>query len=311
MKLSEVQKQYLIQDYRNGDTWNELCNKYNTNLHTVHKILKDNNIQKTRIQETSWSLEKQELFIQMYLNNCTYKEMYEALECKGGTLSYWVHKLNLPMRGSGKKNNHPNRFTENTVESNYWLGYIFADGHISYNTEKRRYSIQLYSEKLYVIEKFKQWYYNIPSITKCKYILKDGTVKYIYKATISDKSLAKWFYEELKVGGKKHHTLNPNCEINWDIIRGYFDGDGSSSKGEWQLKSCSKIWLERIQAFLNSYNIETTLKISYLDCWGLYAYKKKESLKIASLMYANPYYCHEYKYLNFEPLISNNEVNTE
>ena len=186
MKLSDNQKQKLVQDYINGSTWDELCNKYQTNLHTIHKILKSNNIQKVRIQESSWSLEKQELFKQMYLNNCTYKEMYESLNCKGGTLCYWVHKLNLPMRGSGRNNNYPNRFLENTAESNYWLGYIFADGHIAYNLDKRRGFIQLYSEKLYVIEKFKQWYYNIPKITKCKYVLKDGTIKHIYKATIND-----------------------------------------------------------------------------------------------------------------------------
>ena len=311
MKLSDSQKQKLVQDYINSSTWNELCNKYQTNLHTIHKILKKANIQKVRVQESSWSLEKQELFKTMYLNNCTYKEMYNALNCKGGTLTYWVHKMNLPMRGSGRNNNYPNRFLENTIESNYWLGYILADGHIAYNLDKRRGFIQLYSEKLYVIEKFKQWYYNIPKITKNKYVLKDGTIKYVYRATINDTKLAKWFNEELKIESKKHHNLNPNLDINWDIIRGYFDGDGCSSKGEWQLKSCSKIWLERIQNFLNTYNIETILKISYLDCWGLCAYKKQEALKIAKLMYANPYYCHEYKYLNFEPLISNNEVNTE
>lgn len=311
MKLSDNQKYDLIQDYLNGVSWNTLCAKYNTNLHTIHKILKDNNIQKTRVQDNSWSLEKQELFKTMYLNNATYKEMYKALNCKGGTLCYWTHKLNLPMRGSGRNNNYPNRFLENSPESNYWLGYIFADGHVDYSLSKRRASIQLCSEKEYVVNKFKEWYYNIPKINKTKYILKNGTVKYMYKATINDIKLAKWFSETLLIENKKHHSLNPNWPISWDIIRGFFDGDGSSSKGEWQLKSCSKIWLERIQNFMSGYNIKSNLKISYLDCWGLFVYKKSEALKVAKLMYNNPYYCHEYKYLNFEPLISNSKVNTE
>lgn len=312
MRLTNEEKQSLIQDYLNGMTWDNLCTKYHTNTSTIHKIFNKNKVVRTRIQDNSWSEEKQQLFKDMYLNNCTYKEMHDTLNCKGGTLTYWVHKLNLPMRGSGRNNNYPNKFTENTPESNYWLGYIFADGHINYSSDKRRGSIALHSEKEYVVLKFKKWYNDIPSILKCKYTLKDGTIKYIYSAIIHDVNIAKWFNKELGIKNKKHHTLNPNCEINWDIIRGFFDGDGSSAKGEWQLKSCSKIWLERIKTYIDSFNIETTLKLSYLDCWGLFAYKKVESLKIANLMYSNKYYCHEYKYNNFyEPCISNNTVKTE
>lgn len=311
MKLTNLQKQELIQDYLTGMSWNALCEKYSTNLHTIHTILKSHNITKTRIKDSSWSQNKQNLFKEMYLSNCTYSEMYKALSCKGGTLTYWVHKLNLPMRGSGRNNNYTNKFTENTVESNYWLGYIFADGHISYNPNKRVGSISLTSEKKYVVEKFKHWYENKPAIYKRKYITLDGTEKYIYSALLCDTKIAKWFNENLNVENKKHHTLNPNINLNWDIIRGYFDGDGSSSKGEWQLKSCSKIWLERIQYFINQYNIPTLLKISYKDCWGLYAYKKSDALKIAKLMYKNNYYCHNYKYQNYEPYISNDVMKTE
>lgn len=312
MRLTDLEKVNLVKDYLEGVTWDDLCSKYKTNTNTIHKILNKHNISRNRVQENSWSEEKQKLFIDMYNRNCTYQEMYKALECKGGTLTYWVHKLNLPMRGSGRNNNYPNKFLEHTPESDYWLGYIFADGHINYVPEKGRGSISLSSEKEEVVLKFKEWYNNFPFITKWKYTLKDGTIKYMYSVILCDTNIAKWFNKELNIANKKHHTLNPNCEINWDIIRGFFDGDGSSAKGEWQLKSCSKIWLERIQDYINSFNIETILKISYLDCWGLFAYKKSEVLKIAKLMYSNKYYCHEYKYNNlFEPCISNNTVKTE
>lgn len=311
MKLTDIQKQQLIQDYQQGITWRTLCDKYKTNTHTIHKILKVSNIKKTRIQDNSWSEEKQSLFKEMYLNNSTYKEMYKALNCKGGTITYWVRKLNLSMRGSGRNNNYPNKFKENTPESNYWLGYIFADGHITYNPTRRVYITQLFSEKEYVVNKFKEWYDNIPVIRKWKYILKDGTCKYMYSANIADKYIAQWFHFTLGIDNKKHHTLNPNYPINWDIIRGFFDGDGSSAKREWQLKSCSKEWLLRIQQFLSNENCNTILKLSYLDCWGLFAYKKEEAIKIARLMYKNKYFCHDYKYQNYEPYISNDIMQIE
>ena len=243
----------------------------------------------------------------MYLANCTYQEMYAALNCKGGTLTYWVHKLNLPMRGSGRNSVYPNRFLEHSPESDYWLGYIFADGHIGiYKREKGRngYVVELSSEKRYVVEKFKEWYWDIPSISKFPYILKNGVTKTMYTAILHSKDLANWFQSELGVDNVKHHTLNPPIELNWDIIRGFFDGDGSSAKGEWQLKSCSKIWLERIQEFLRSYGIVSMLKQSYLDCWGLFVYDKENVKKLVPLMYEHKYYCHEYKYKNFESVIN-------
>lgn len=307
MRLSEEQKNSLVNDYLSGETWNNICVKYNTNTHIIHKILKANNIQKNRVQKASWSKEKQDLFKRMYLSNCTYNEMYEALNCKGGTLTYWVHKLQLPMRGSGRNSIYPNKFTEHTIESDYWLGYIFADGHITYDA--RHYCITLSSEKEYVVKKFKEWYNDIPSITSFLYTLQNGEIKKMYSAIICSKEIASWFINELKIDTVKHHTLNPQININWDIIRGFFDGDGSSAKGTWQLKSCSKVWLERIQQFLLQHGIVSNLKVSYLDCWGLFIYDQENLRKIVQLMYKHKYYCHQYKYDNFEPLISNNKVN--
>lgn len=303
MSRKKLDDKSIITDYLNGMTWNQLCTKYNTNTGSLFKVFKRNNISKTRVQDNSWSIEKQELFKTMYLNNCTYKEMYDALNCKGGTLTYWAHRLNLPMRGSGRKNVYPNRFLENTIESNYWLGYIFADGHINYTN--RSYTIQLSSEKEYVVTKFKEWYFNIPKITSFNYTLKDGSIKTMYTAYFNSKAIALWFKDFLKIDSKKHHTLNPNIEINWDIIRGFFDGDGTSAKKHWSLSSCSKQWLERIQEYLKSFNIEAKLTIGYLDCYKLSVYKKEELSKLIPLMYQNTYYCHEYKYKNVEPYMSN------
>lgn len=283
--------------------WNKICEKYSTNTGSLFKIFKRNHITKSRIKNKEWDLEKKALLKEMYLNNSSYKEMCNALNCKESSLVYWVKKLNLPMRGSGKKNIYPNKFLENTIESNYWLGYIFADGHINYTN--RNYSVSLSSEKEYVIDSFIKWYNNIPSKNVCKYILKDGTIKHIYKAILYSKDITIWFKNIIGIESSKHHTLNPNIELNWDIIRGFFDGDGSSANKQWQLKSCSKTWLKRIQIYLQSFGINTTLKLSYKDCYGLYSYKKEETIKIANLMYNNNYFCHIYKYKNLEPYMSN------
>ena len=142
----------IVSDYNNGMSWYNLCLKYNTNTSTLHEIFNKYNVLRNRVREKSWNSDKLKLLKDMYLHNCTYEEMYKALDCKGGTLTYWVRKLNLPMRGSGRKNLYHNKFIEHTPESDYWLGYILADGHITYDTVGHKYSVQLASEKKYVID---------------------------------------------------------------------------------------------------------------------------------------------------------------
>lgn len=183
------------------------------------------------------------------------------------------------------------------------MGYIFADG--SVYKGKRSYQITLISEKEYVLTKYKEWFNGIPKISKKPYFLKNGTLKYMYYAYICSKYIVEWFENTLGICGEKHHTLNPNITLSWDMIRGYFDGDGCASKGQFQLKSCSKVWLERIQTFFKEYGIESTLSLSYKDCWGLSVCRKAELKKLVPLLYQNKYYCHEYKYKLLEPYIGN------
>ena len=135
-----------IQDYLDGMSWAELQSKYKCNSKKIYKLLEENNIPRRKpLNKNRWSEEKLSLLKDMYLRNCTYQEMYEALDCKGGTLTYWVKYLGLPMRGSGRNNVLENPFLENTSERDYWLGYLFADGHIGQN------NIRLFSKELSIV----------------------------------------------------------------------------------------------------------------------------------------------------------------
>ena len=60
--MRKLDDKRIIEDYQNGMTWNQLCEKYNTNTGSLFKVFKRNNIVKTRVQDTSWNKEKQELF---------------------------------------------------------------------------------------------------------------------------------------------------------------------------------------------------------------------------------------------------------
>ncbi len=294
--MKKVNDTALIADYANGMSWKELQDKYSCSVTTVYDVLVRNNIKRTREEEKSWSKEQDDLFTQMYYSNCTYQEIGNAFNIKSSTITWHVHRLGLQMRGSGRNNTWENKFANNTIEANYWLGYIFADGHIT-NTS-RSHRIVLYSGKEYVVLKYKDWFGNGVSIFSRPYTTQCGEMHYMYNASINSKQIADWFSATLNIASKKHHNLNPCIDITWDMIRGYFDGDGTCGHYRWGLKSCSKQWLLRIQTFLESYGIKSTVRLNTKDCYTLFVYDKTNLTLLLHYLYANPYYCHEYKYQN-------------
>lgn len=289
-----------IQDYLDGMSWTELQSKYRCNSKRIYKLLGENNIPKRKhLNKHRWSQEKLELLKDMYMRNCTYQEMYDALNCKGGTLTYWVKFLNLPMRGSGRNNTLENPFLEDSSERDYWLGYLFADGHIGQN------SIGLFSKEKEVITKFNCFCKNQCRVYTRNYITKDGTVKTMYQAKLISIDLQKWFSEKYNIEGDKRYTLNPSIEINWDILRGYFDGDGNAHRnGGWTITSGSKEWIDRIHKFLSDNNIYSSIN-EYKNCYKLSIWRKEELYKLVPKIYPTKTFYLKYKFDRLEPYMSN------
>lgn len=118
--------------------------------------------------------------------------------------------------------------------------------------------------------------------------------------------MSEWFMKTFNIHSTKHHDLNPSIDINWDIIRGYFDGDGSAHKVRgFTLNSSSKKWIRRIYKFLKSeLNIEAKIN-QYLECYKLCVWSAKDLSKLIPKLYENDTFCIKRKKIRFEPFISN------
>ena len=251
------------------------------------------------MRKINWSEEKLEKLKQMYLEGIPNKEIGEYFGIKANAVCYWVDKLNLPKRGKGKFKKIDNPFLEQTHERDYWLGYIFADGHV------HRGWLQLCSINKKVIEEFNKFCNNNCTITMEDYKVQNGDTHIIYKANLYSVSITEWFMETFSVESTKHHTLNPSIEINWDIIRGYFDGDGSAhKKGGFIINSSSKIWVDRLANFISTFNIKVKIN-QYLECYKLCVWAKEDLKKLVPLLYSNANFYLDYKRQIFEPFISN------
>lgn len=89
--------------------------------------------------------------------------------------------------------NRENPFECMSSEAKYWLGYIFADGHLVYNS--RQYSISLFSKDRNIMEKFKDFIGEKAHL----YVRPTGIVQVIYNS----KPVAEWFVNTIGISKKK------------------------------------------------------------------------------------------------------------
>lgn len=194
--------------------------------------------------------------------------------------------------------NKENPFECMSPEAKYWIGYLFADGHFVYNN--RHYSISLFSKDEDILMKFKEFigdkarFYRRPT----------GICQVIYNS----KPVTKWFIDTFNVSNRKAFTLNPTIELDWNIVHGYFDGDGcirlKNPHKEAKFTTGSLVWAQRLQEFLAKYEIESTIKQKE-NAYDVNIYKVSSVALLFANMYASNTSRLEYKYQRFVALFGN------
>lgn len=199
--------------------------------------------------------------------------------------------------------NWDNPFECMSPEAKYWIGYIFADGHLVYTD--RHYSISLFSKDLQILEKFKLFLGERAKF----YVRPTGIGQVIYNS----KPVTEWFMTTFSIPQKKALTLNPTVELDWDILHGYFDGDGSVrgtlSKGRWKryeakFTTGSEKWADRIKNFLYNEGIDST-KVKKGNAYDIIISGKGNLFYFYSKIYASNTSRLEYKYQQFVALFGN------
>ena len=203
--------------------------------------------------------------------------------------------------------NKENPFECLSSEAKYWIGYIFADGHLVYDEHKRAYSISLFSKDEEILRKFQQFIGD-----KAKFYKRPtGICQVIY----SSKPVTKWFMDTFNIPQKKASVLNPSIEIDWDILHGYFDGDGcvrlSKHKNRWERHEAmfttgSKVWAERICEFLDKEGIHSNIRDKG-NADDVRIYNKANLYYLFIKMYKSNTSRLEYKYRRLEALVGNNQ----
>lgn len=222
-----------------------------------------------------------EKLIEDYQAGMPIKDLSTKYRVSVGSIYYHLKKQNIHKRGYIIHYDNP--FTIDSPERDYWLGWIFSDGCIV-NTPKHKY-VYLACLDLDILLKFKTFCGDRATLTNFSYITPVSKEKRImHKVCINSSELSDYFKQTYGTANKKAASLNPNIELNWDVLRGAYDGDGSFKKGV-VITSMSKLWIDKICKFYDSYDLHYTL--IYDTGYRLAIYKKKDVTKVYHYLYDN------------------------
>ena len=254
--------------------------------------------------------EQEKLICELYQQGVKNADICKQCHCSTNTISKVIDANGIPRRAKVKNYKKDlSKFKDlSSPETQYWLGYICADGNVEFNTSNRVYKVSLYSKDYEVVEKFQNYFGDIVSIHNKK----NG----MFEAYISCKELCEYFINELNITPNKSLSLNPNIEYTNNFILGFFDGDGSivsstdeRTRYESNFTSGSLIFLEKIKEQLDKAGIYSVY-YKHNDCnaYKLRIDRKEDSRKLYKWMYKDQIPCLSRKLDKFVALFGNLEV---
>lgn len=252
------------------------------------------------------SEEQIESIKQGILNNKFYEDIASELNISKDCVFRYAKKLGLSTGNNFRRKNtlNDNIFNiVNTEEKAYWLGFIVADGGITYttsyykeNNKPNRLYINLSEKDKIVLEQFQ------------KFIGSSKEIKtYIPKGTYSSNPMCRLIINSTKLckdlvsngiipakTGKEVFPKNLNKNLIRHFIRGYFDGDGTVyiNKARNSLRiafSGSKSFLIELKQILIKKKILSSdtkiCKQGDKECYLFYINKKEDIEKFFDYLY--------------------------
>lgn len=236
-----------------------------------------------------FSTEKVQNIIKMYNEGKSQKEIADFYNTYNTSIRRVLlrHKINL--RSNSEIQSYVNKDIFDDLESdvvNYWLGWLISDGCIY----KERVTLQVQEKDLEVIENFKEF---LGGKVVIKTMVHSESKKIGYRIDFRKKGIQDLLIS-YGITPKKSLTVKLNIPLNFSMLLGIFEGDGSfillgptKSQGRFSITSGSKELLLQIQTFLLSEQIDSTITKNKYGIYDLNVFKKQQLIKLYHKLYDN------------------------
>ena len=218
--------------------------------------------------------------------------------------------LRTPKEAQSRVSNLVFQSKDLSREESYWLGMLVTDGCISNDY----LSLSLQEQDLYQLERFAKFLGEKVKVNKQfnkKYEIFEYQVKAKDFNLIPKVRLLANFYN-------KSIDLQLYVPLNYDILRGIIDGDGSigiyRNMVRIQICSASTIFIEQIKDFLKQEQIDFCMTIDKREfrknpLYTISIHKQKQILSLYNKMYNNTDLYLDRKKLKFNNLLEKHKTN--
>ena len=296
-KITESIGKEIISKYNNGIKVKDIVKEYNISQQTINRYLKSQNISKIKYRSCRrFDKNKENQIIELYKKGYSQKEIAILYNTFNTSIRRVLLRNNIILRGSSNiiRLCKHNPFKKNDEYSDYFLGLLVTDGGMTKEKDSsRNYGINLSLSEVdsYMIELFRNWASPNSKITKT-YQKINGS--YMYSVTITNKEAEEWLRRKANFY-RKSYEAKLYIPLNWNILRGIFDGDGgflqhNKNSLEFMICSASYTFIQQIYYFLVKNNINPKFRIrkkSNKSVYYIYVYKQDDVIKIGKLMYNN------------------------
>lgn len=198
------------------------------------------------------------------------------------------------------------KLLDGSEESDYWLGYLAADGCIINNKKYRQYTVNLFTIDDEIKEKYQEYWNNEINY----HYRKISKLHHLY---FSNLELIKEL-DKIGITTRKSKTIKLNIPLNPHIVRGIFDGDGwvrkynsKRMKYESKITTGSTNLMKQLIQYFDTNNLVYKVKQKG-NAFDINFYRKLESYKFYKLLYQDATIYMERKYNKFVALFGNKDV---
>lgn len=300
MKIQPELFKQIYEDYMQGVSFKRLEKKYSISSTTLYREIKkiaSHNERKAK-RYKDYNCEPYLTFREKYLSEQkSIAVIAEECHCSISKVQKYLEKFGLTRNNLLSKKIRSQQNLQNvnffekidTEEKAYWLGFLMADGSL----RKNEYACQLSIAKKDIdhLRKFAA-IFNLPVYEGSRY---DKRTKHVYEwcsAVIPNKYVVNSL-QSLGMISNKTYRLDTNLfsnipdKLKRHFIRGYFDGDGSTTGYKVSFASCSNDFLDKISTYLvDTLLINSPHKYKSGNCYSISWYGKENMQFIYNFFYA-------------------------
>jgi hypothetical protein len=290
MKFSKEFEEQIIDLYKNGNSATKIGKLLNKNSTSILRVLKRNGIElnpKTlpKNKRYKFTLEQIQFIINSYLSGNDTYQIAKSLNSYNTSIRRVLIKHNIPLISTGERLRFvkTNPFKLGEEKSDYFIGMLITDGCISNNA----ITLSLKESDVYLLEEFAKF---LSFYVKVNKYYHKAHKHYEYYVKFKNNEVCDYL-NSLAEFNNKSFDLYLKVPLNWNILRGIIDGDGSVKIYNNLLKvsiyTMSVNFKNQLVEFLTNNQFTPKITQSEKELWQIALYRQKELIRLEKFLYSD------------------------